>query len=52
MAYARQVHNMLIGERTAEEIKIEAGSAYPLDEEAQSKSAAATSRPACRSRSR
>ena len=26
MAYARQVHNMLIGERTAEEIKIEAGS--------------------------
>jgi rod shape-determining protein MreB len=33
MAYARQVHNMLIGERTAEEIKIEAGSAYPLEEE-------------------
>lgn len=33
MAYARQVHNLLIGERTAEEIKIEAGSAYPLEEE-------------------
>jgi len=33
MAYARQVHNMLIGERTAEEIKIEAGSAFPLEEE-------------------
>ena len=33
IAYARQVHNMLIGERTAEEIKIEAGSAFPLDEE-------------------
>jgi rod shape-determining protein MreB len=33
MAYARQVHNLLIGERTAEEIKIEAGSAYPLDPE-------------------
>src|SRR3970040_2136487 len=33
MIYARQVHNMLIGERTAEGIKIEAGSAYPLDEE-------------------
>ncbi len=32
-AYARQVHNMLIGERTAEEIKIEAGSAHPLEEE-------------------
>jgi rod shape-determining protein MreB len=33
ISYARQVHNMIIGERTAEEIKIEAGSAYPLDEE-------------------
>src|SRR3990167_8023894 len=33
MAYARQVHNMLIGERMAEEIKIEAGSAFPLEEE-------------------
>ncbi len=31
--YARQVHNMLIGERSAERIKIEGGSAYPLDEE-------------------
>ena len=31
--YARQVHNLLIGERTAEEIKIEAGSAYPLEDE-------------------
>jgi rod shape-determining protein MreB len=33
IAYARQVHNLLIGERSAEQIKIEAGSAYPLDEE-------------------
>ncbi len=33
MAYARQVHNMLIGERTAEEIKIQAGSAYPMEPE-------------------
>jgi len=33
MAYARQVHNLLIGERMAEEIKIEAGSAFPMDEE-------------------
>ena len=33
IAYARQVHNMLIGERMAEEIKIQAGSAYPLEEE-------------------
>lgn len=31
--YARQVHNMLIGERTAEQVKIEAGSAFPLDVE-------------------
>ena len=31
--YARQVHNMLIGERTAEQIKIEAGSAFPMEEE-------------------
>ena len=31
--YARQVHNMLIGERSAETAKIEAGSAYPLEEE-------------------
>lgn len=31
--YARQVHNMAIGERTAEEIKIDIGSAYPLEEE-------------------
>jgi len=33
IAYARQVHNMLIGERTAEEIKIQAGSAFPLEQE-------------------
>ena len=33
ISYARQVHNMIIGERTAEEIKIEAGSAFPLEEE-------------------
>ncbi|RLT43969.1 MAG: rod shape-determining protein [Chloroflexi bacterium] len=33
IAYARQVHNLLIGERTAEEIKIAAGSAYPLNDE-------------------
>jgi rod shape-determining protein MreB len=33
IAYSRQVHNMLIGERTAEDIKVQAGSAYPLDPE-------------------
>lgn len=31
--YARQVHNLLIGERTAEEIKIQAGSAFHVDGE-------------------
>jgi rod shape-determining protein MreB and related proteins len=31
--YARQVHNMLIGERTAEQVKMQAGSAYTLDDE-------------------
>jgi rod shape-determining protein MreB and related proteins len=31
--YSRQVHNMLIGERTAEQVKIAAGSAFPLDDE-------------------
>jgi rod shape-determining protein MreB len=33
ITYARQVHNILIGERTAEELKIAAGSAAPLEEE-------------------
>jgi rod shape-determining protein MreB len=31
--YARQKYNLLIGEQTAEAVKIEAGSAYPLDQE-------------------
>lgn len=31
--YARQKYNLLIGERTAERVKIEIGSAYPLEEE-------------------
>ena len=33
ISHARQVHNMLIGDRSAEEIKIEAGSAFPLERE-------------------
>lgn len=33
ITYARQVHNLLIGERTAEEIKITAGNAYPTNHE-------------------
>ena len=31
--YMRRKHNILIGERTAEQIKIEIGSAYPMDPE-------------------
>jgi rod shape-determining protein MreB len=30
--YVKRKHNLLIGERTAEEIKIQIGTAYPLDE--------------------
>ena len=30
--HARKAHNLLIGERTAEQIKIEIGSAFPLEE--------------------
>ena len=30
--HARKVHNLLVGERTAEQIKIEIGSGYPLDQ--------------------
>src|SRR5437899_11622695 len=31
MNYLKRKYNLLIGERTAEQIKIEIGSAYPLD---------------------
>ena len=30
--YIKRNHNLLIGERTAEQIKMEIGSAYPLDQ--------------------
>ena len=33
ISYIKRKYNLLIGERTAEEIKIELGSAFPLDEE-------------------
>src|SRR5207247_7796741 len=32
MQHARKTHNLLIGERTAEQVKIDIGSAYPLDQ--------------------
>jgi len=31
--YMKRVYNLMVGERTAEEIKISIGSAYPLEEE-------------------
>ncbi|MBF1999469.1 MAG: rod shape-determining protein [Synechococcales cyanobacterium C42_A2020_086] len=33
MQYMKKVHNLVIGERTAEEIKITIGSAYPMNDE-------------------
>jgi len=33
--YMKKVHNLVIGERTAEEIKITVGSAYPIDDDAE-----------------
>ena len=33
MLYMKKVHNLVIGERTAEDIKINLGSAYPTEEE-------------------
>ncbi|MGF1453081.1 MAG: rod shape-determining protein [Opitutales bacterium] len=33
IAYIKRAYNLMIGERTAEEIKIRIGSAYPLEEE-------------------
>ncbi|MEI8012723.1 MAG: rod shape-determining protein [Candidatus Omnitrophota bacterium] len=33
MEYLRRTYNIMIGERTAEEVKIRIGSAYPLEEE-------------------
>lgn len=33
VAYIRKVYNLLIGDRTAEEVKLQIGSAYALDEE-------------------
>lgn len=33
VAYVRKVYNLLIGDRTAEEVKLEIGSAYQLEEE-------------------
>ena len=46
--YLKRKYNLLIGERTAEQIKIDIGSAYPLKEELTWRSRAATWSRACR----
>jgi actin-like ATPase involved in cell morphogenesis len=46
-SYVRRKYNLLIGEQTAEEIKIEVGSALPLEEPRAWKCAGATRSPAC-----
>jgi rod shape-determining protein MreB len=35
LSYMKKVHNLVIGERTAEEIKIMIGSAYPMDDDSE-----------------
>lgn len=50
--YLKRVYNLMIGERTAEEIKITIGSAYPLGEEMSMEVKGATSSRACPRRSR
>ncbi|MFA5867477.1 MAG: rod shape-determining protein [Actinomycetota bacterium] len=35
IAYMKREHNLMLGERTSEELKIEVGSAYPLNQEEQ-----------------
>ena len=51
--HCKHAYKLAIGTQTAEEVKLEAGSASPLPEEVRGRrSAAATSSPACRRRSR
>jgi rod shape-determining protein MreB len=51
--YIRKKYNLMVGERTAEEVKIAIGTALPLERElTDGRSAVATSSPACHARSR
>ena len=53
ISYGRREYNLLVGERTAEDIKIAIGSAYPgRTTSSASRCAAATSSPGCRAPSR
>ncbi len=51
VTHCKQVYKLAIGAQTAEEVKLEAGSAAPLPNEIRTRSAAATWSPACRRRS-
>jgi rod shape-determining protein MreB and related proteins len=46
--FIKKEYSLALGERTAEEVKIALGSAWPLEEELTPRSAAATWSPACR----
>ena len=48
--HCKHAYKLAIGTQTAEEVKLEAGSASPLPEEVRMRSVAATSFPACRRR--
>jgi rod shape-determining protein MreB len=45
--YAKREYKLLIGQQTAEEVKLEIGSAYPMEEEVRPRSAGATWSRAC-----
>ena len=51
MAHIKKEYKLLIGQQTAEELKLEIGSAWELREEVRPRCAAATCSPACRRRS-
>ena len=49
--FIKKEYSLALGERTAEEVKIALGSAWPLQEELHARSVGATSSPGCRRRS-
>ena len=51
IAYVKKEYSLMLGERTAEEIKMAIGSAFPAPTSRTPRSAAATSSPVCRRRS-
>jgi actin-like ATPase involved in cell morphogenesis len=51
MTYVKKEYSLMLGERTAEDIKIAVGSAFPRPTSRTPRSAGATWSPACRRRS-